>query len=77
MRIYLLLEFQPMNRQEFEIYMEGHARAEEDKRDYLTAEFQEPAAIGKRKETILIAEDSEMNREILKSMLEPYYHKFY
>ena len=64
----------PMNRQEFEIYMEEHARAEEDKRDYLTAEFQEPAAIGKRKETILIAEDSEMNREILKSMLEPYYH---
>ena len=50
----------PMNRQEFEVYMEEHARKEEDKREYLTAEFQEPAIIGRREETILIAEDSDL-----------------
>lgn len=69
----------PMPLHEFEQYLEEHNKKEKSGKPSssekeLDLNEWEPHIDEKRKDTILIVEDSEMNREILKSMLKPFYY---
>lgn len=65
----------PMPLQEFERYLEKDSNQDEKKREDQTGRGSlMPEEREKRPYKVLIVEDSEMNREILRSMLEPYYY---
>lgn len=63
----------PMPREEFErcLEIDEHTLREEKK---TFADSIVPLKEGEKKDTVLIVEDNEMNRAILRNMVEPYYH---
>ncbi|MGN0400424.1 MAG: EAL domain-containing protein, partial [Blautia sp.] len=65
----------PMPLNEFEQYLKEHEKPEKKSLEKkISLNEWEPLIDETRKDTILIVEDSEMNREILKSMLKPFYY---
>ena len=65
----------PMPREDFEHYLEEDMKRERHpKRENPAVDLPEDMDDGREKNSLLVVEDNEMNREILKFMLSPYYH---
>ena len=65
----------PMPRSEFESYLEKDSSQHENKREEETClDGFIPEKTGEKTDKVLVVEDSEMNREILRHILEPYYY---
>lgn len=65
----------PMPREEFERYLEEDRKRELDsKEENPDTDLLTSRADDEQKDTLLIVEDNEMNREILRHIVSPYYH---